>query len=155
MKIPTFKELEYLLRILEHTVFVKDTNEHHPENNVLEHSVQCFNIACKETNDVDLRLAALFHDIGKFTEHKDHAEPGYQIIKNHVSEKTAWLVLNHMRIKYYLSGDMVKSGKIKDLESHPWFVDLIRLHRWDVMGRKAVKTIFDKNEILIKLIFGK
>ena len=154
IKIPTFKELEYLLNRLSYTKFIKDTNEYHPENNVLEHSIQAFNIACKETDSSDtcLRLAALLHDIGKITDHKDHAEPGYKIIKNYVSEKTAWLVLNHMRIKYYLNGNMKKSGKIKDLENHPYFKDLIRLHRWDLMGRNNVLTLFDKDVIIIKVL---
>lgn len=46
----------------------------HPEGDVLNHSLQVFNLCVKETkkSERDLKLAALFHDIGKFKDSHNH-----------------------------------------------------------------------------------
>ena len=50
--------------------------DHHPEGNVLKHTIAVTNRALK-TGDIDFALAALFHDIGKDSTAKIHPKKGF------------------------------------------------------------------------------
>ena len=54
-----------LIDLLQHLEFIRDTHESHPEETTLHHSVQSYVMARKESDDRELWIASLFHDIGK------------------------------------------------------------------------------------------
>ncbi|HPX45464.1 MAG TPA: HD domain-containing protein [Bacteroidales bacterium] len=64
-----------LLDILQRCQGVQQEEKYHPEKDVLEHCLQTFNCAYKETDDIDLILAALFHDVGKIVENNGRQPP--------------------------------------------------------------------------------
>lgn len=138
----------------------KTTSQHpvyHPEGNVQNHLLQTFYHAVRESNDVNCLIAALTHDIGKVIEHIGHEDYSVKILDGLAifSDKTIWLVGNHMRIITYLNGDMKKYKKTQELVNSPWFTDLIQLHRWDHLGRNPNRNIvFDEDDILDKLNGG-
>lgn len=123
----------------------------HPEGNVLNHTLQVFYWSIKETkkSEKDLRLAALFHDIGKFTDSNNHPRIACEWLCQLVNEKVIWLIDNHIRIKYYIDGTMKKQSKIRKIENSIWITDLLRLTRWDNLGRNPkINLKFDLEEIV-------
>ena len=50
--------------------------DHHPEGNVLKHTIAVTNRALR-TGDIDFALSALFHDIGKDSTAKLHPKKGF------------------------------------------------------------------------------
>lgn len=145
--------MEPLFKAIERCEGVRQREDYHPEVFVVEHLMQCFHIALKETYDVDLVLAALLHDVGKFESTHGHEKIGADLLADCVAPKTIFLIENHIRIKDFLDGSMVKVGKARKLIEHPWFVDLVHLSRIDQAGRKGgKKTKYDKEDIVKKLV---
>ena len=141
-----------LFEILEECKGVKQKPEYHPEGDVWIHSMQVFRLACKESNDVDLILAALLHDVGKQVDRLEHTKKTLDLIDKYVSQKTIFLVKHHMRIWAYIHGEMKRWGKCKFLIEHPWFPELIQLARWDNMGRvKKLNVEYTRQDIIDKL----
>jgi len=139
-----------LIKLVENCSNVEQNKINHPEGDVLNHSLQVFKIALKESSDIDLILAALLHDVGKSIRVLDHEKYSCDLLKNMISHKTKWLILNHIRIKWFLNGEMKKLKKVKDLHDHEYFNDLILLHRWDIFGRNPNLQIkFNKDDILL------
>ena len=136
LEVFTLKNFLPLWFLVEKTRGISQLEEYHPEQDVYVHSIQTFLKASRETNDIDLLIAALIHDVGKAVGSRGHADDYAEpLIKDLVSPKTLWLVVNHMRINYYLDGSMNKLSKVKELVGHPWFIELIQLSRFDKMGR--------------------
>ena len=141
-----------LFQAFENCKGVEQRADYHPEGDVFNHSLQVLTIAMKESNDIDLILAAMLHDIGKQINTLGHEQYSCDMVQGLISEKTKWLISQHIRIKWFLSGEMKKLGKIKELHSHPLFADLILLNRWDTIGRKPNwKPIYDRVTIIEKL----
>ena len=125
---------------------------HHPEGDVLTHSLQVMDWAFKETINTDLILAALFHDIGKAVDTKGHDKVGADLLREHLSAKSVWLIEQHMRFWYLILGDMRKRSKVKELLEHPWLSDLCALARWDKLGRNPNRKVYyDKEQIIERL----
>lgn len=125
---------------------------HHPEGDVFIHSLQVLARAFRETNDTDLILAAMLHDVGKALESKGHEQKAIEILDSHLSAKTRWLIEQHMRIWYLILGEMKRLSKVRELIEHPFLPDLILLARWDKMGRNPnKKIIYDREKIIQKL----
>ena len=124
-----------LLELLENNKKVEQDPKWHPEGNAYNHSVQCFELAMKNSQDMDVILAALFHDLGKQKESHGHEQHSYYMCKNYLSTKSLWLIKNHMRINYLLSGKMKKANKIASLRDNPWFNELLELNVYDKMAR--------------------
>lgn len=146
--------MKRILDIIEGSVDVIQTYKYHPEGNVRDHTLQVFSHAARETNDPHLLMAALTHDIGKTIESNSHEKHSANILiaEEIISNKTLWLVANHMRVKKYIEGEMKGLKKIITFSENPWFVDLVRLHRWDLMGRNPNrKMTFDREVIIDKL----
>lgn len=119
----------------------------HPEGNVYIHTIKVMqNVPC---NNLELRLAAMFHDFGKIetTERIDnrlvsrnHAEfselrvkrllTKLKVSKNFFEEVT-YLVRNHMVPLGLLN---MRKCKIKEFISHKYFQNLMILHYADKMG---------------------
>jgi putative nucleotidyltransferase with HDIG domain len=141
------KIIDYLLS-LENK---KDPPENHPEDNLLSHLTQAFQIAKKESTDQELWVAALLHDIGKAIQNPDHPEVGVQLLKEHgyINDKVLSLVNNHMRIRWFLSGRMKKQGKIEKILNDVYLVELIHLRRIDKTSRiPNVPISLDTDEVM-------
>ena len=142
-----------LFNILEKCRGVEQNAEHHPEGDVFVHSVQVLYHALRETNDIDLIFAAMLHDVGKQVQNNGHDEIAIQMLDGKISEKTAWLIENHMRFWTFVLGDMKRLSKVQYLRNHEWFPDLVMLCRWDKLGRNPnKKCTYDRISIVDKLI---
>ncbi len=121
----------------------------HPEGDALQHTLQVFYLAIKETNDIDLLWACLLHDVGKAVVGKMHEFHSVKMIENIVSYKTKIIVKEHMRIKKYIEGKMKRPFKCDQMINNPYFKELIMISRYDNLGRNPnVKKEYDKKEIL-------
>ena len=141
-----------LFKALEKCKGVEQNAEHHPEGDVFTHSLQCLYWAFKETEDVDLIVAAMTHDVGKCVQKLGHHEYSVKMLEGSISAKTEWLVYNHMRFWDMMLGGMRKKSKVDALVQNKWFPDLCRLARFDKLGRNPNKKIeYDRNKILDKL----
>ena len=96
----------YLTEILHDLECVEESSNYHPEENVLVHSLQVFELAYHASTDPELWAAALFHDIGKAIDSKQHAEIGASLLNNLLSPRIAWLVKHHL--------DLLKHPKKRD-----------------------------------------
>ena len=76
---------------------VKQSAKHHPEGDVLYHSLQVFEQARdRRPYDVEFLLAALLHDIGKGLDPADHVAAGLQALDGLITERTQFLIEHHM-----------------------------------------------------------
>lgn len=117
---------------------------HHPEGNVLKHTITVVNRVLKYApNDIDLAIAAMFHDIGKDSTAAPHPTKGTPTHYKHektsselVDQYSSWIksvggnpddvqyiVTNHMRMKTF---DDMKLAKQRALQSHPSFDKLTK-----------------------------
>lgn len=142
-----------LLDILEKCQGVEQDPIHHPEGDVFIHSLQVLRHAMRESDDIDVILAAMLHDIGKMEVRRGHEKASVDLLKDHhLTGKTLWLIENHMRFWYYILGDMKKLGKVKEISEHPWASDLLQVARWDKMGRRpGYKPKYDRDDIISRL----
>jgi putative nucleotidyltransferase with HDIG domain len=105
---------------------------HHPEGNVLKHTIYVTRRALK-TGDVDLALAAIFHDIGKGSTagihpktgnvtHYGHEKVSSELVKKYSkwidsmggdSENVLYIVSKHMKMKVFKDMRPKKQEKIK------------------------------------------
>jgi len=146
------KFMEPLFNALERCVGIEQNNKYHPEKDVFNHSLQVLRLAFRETIDTDLILAAMLHDVGKADNKLGHDKIAVEMLEPFLSVKTLWLIENHMRIWYFLLGEMKKLSKVKELGNHPWLPELIFLARWDKKGRKPnVKVKYDRQDITDRL----
>ena len=144
--------LNAILYFLEKTEGVEQSEIHHPEGDVLNHSLQVLEWAFRESDDIDLIIAAMLHDTGKAVKGYGHEKTILDLLSPHTSAKTLWLIEHHMRIWDYILGDMKKYSKCIYLATHPWLPELIQLARWDKLGRNPnKKMIYDKEMIAIKI----
>ncbi len=146
----TFKNTDYIFNLLEECQGVSQVETHHPEKDVFNHCLQTANWAFRETKDTDLILAALLHDVGKKVNSYGHEKIGANLLNGYVSDKTLFLIENHMKIWSYLNGEMQKLSKCIFLASHPWLSELIQLARWDKKGRDGNKKLIYNKEMIIK-----
>jgi len=130
------ERLEPLFWVLDECAGITQRAEYHPEGDVLTHSIQAYRHASRESNDVDLILAALLHDVGKISRRMGHEDLSVELLDCHCSKKTLWLIKNHMRVHTWLNGEMRKLKKVTGLRKHVWFCDLIHLARIDANSRK-------------------
>jgi len=128
---------------------VSQMDEHHPEGDVFNHSLQVLYWAFRETDDTDLILAAMLHDVGKAVDSKGHEQIAVEMLDEFLTAKTRWLIEQHMRIWYLLLGDMKRYSKVHELIDHPFLSDLILLARWDKMGRDPRRVIHYDRQVII------
>jgi len=152
MELFTVEHMKEIFNFLDMCDGIQQNNKYHPEGDVLNHSLQVMSHAFKESDDTDLILAAMLHDIGKLVESHGHAEIGVKLLRNYVSVKTLFLIEHHMRIWSYIEGEMSKLSKCQFLSSHPWLPELVQLARWDRMGRNPNRKMkYDKEDIVNRL----
>lgn len=114
---------------------VKQNAKFHPEGDVLYHSLQVFEQA-KEVRpyDVEFLLAALLHDIGKGLDPSDHVGAALQSLEGLITERTQFLIENHMLAHEYKMGTLGMKQR-RRLEASPDLEDLLLLRECDVAGR--------------------
>ena len=152
MEVYNLDNLKFAFDLLDNCKDIREDSEYHPEKCVLSHSMQVLELAFKESDDIDLILSAMLHDIGKAIYTIDHDNIGIELLKDYVSVKTLWLIEHHMRIWYFLEGKMKKLSKVQYLSQHPWLSDLILLARWDKSGRNPNITVeYNKERIIERL----
>jgi len=114
---------------------VKQAAKHHPEGDVLYHSLQVFEQA-KECRpyDVEFMLAALLHDIGKGLDPSDHVGAALQALEGLITERTTFLIENHMLAHEYRMGTLGMKQR-RRLEASEDLEDLLLLRECDKAGR--------------------
>jgi predicted HD phosphohydrolase len=130
----------------------------------LEHALQCAALARRHRADDEVVLAALLHDIGHLgsasadAESRHHGHHGADLLRPFVPERVAWLVEYHVVAKRYLctvdprytarlspasarslqrQGPVLPIEERLALETRPWFVDAVRIRRWDDEAKVA------------------
>ncbi|MCK5237541.1 MAG: HD domain-containing protein [Deltaproteobacteria bacterium] len=148
-------KFEFALNLIEDCRGVEQGAERHPEGDVFIHSLQVMRHALRESEDVDLILAAILHDVGKKINTLGHEGIAEDLLRSCLffSEKTLWLVKHHLRVRYMLDGIMQKRGKVRYLTDHKWFPELCLLSRWDKAGRRAgYIPKYDREKVIERLI---
>lgn len=86
---------QFLLSLLVPLDRVRQDRFHHPEGDVLYHSLQVFELARQQQAwDEDFLTAALLHDIGKGIDPVDHVSATLAILKQHITDRAYWLIEN-------------------------------------------------------------
>lgn len=116
---------------------IRQDPRYHPEGDALYHSLQVFDHARDHAPyDAEFLAAALLHDVGKAIDRAEHERAGAAALRGHVSERTAWLIENHMRSDELGEGRLGARTK-RRLQAHEWFDDLLALGECDRAGRQA------------------
>src|SRR5262249_46309463 len=98
---------------------------HHPEGDVLYHSLQVFEVAreCRPY-DEEFLLAALLHDIGKGIDPADHVGAALSALEGLITERSRFFIEHHMHAHEHRLGTL--SGELRrELEASPDFEDLM------------------------------
>ena len=172
-QVKTFKELLRMMptKIQKLVMDLKNTPqsaEHHPEGNVLKHTITVVNRALKHApGDMDLAVAAMFHDLGKATTagtnkkgnitHYGHEKASRKYVKQFSSEieklganpkNVLYIVGNHMRMHQF---DNMRQTKKDMMIAHDQFKQLQKFaSKIDGGGLKLDKE--PKNESITDLV---
>ena len=127
---------------------VQGSPVHHPEGDVLYHSLQVFEQARdRRAYDEEFLLAALLHDVGKGLDRSRHVEAALDVLEDLITDRTRWLIEHHMHAHDYRIG--VLGGKLRrELEASPDFEDLMLLRECDDAGRVAGAVVGTVDEAL-------
>jgi hypothetical protein len=127
---------------------VRQAPQHHPEGDVLYHSLQVFELARDERPyDEELLLAALLHDVGKGLDRSNHVEAALSALDGLLTERTRFFIENHMHAHEHRAGKL--PGKLRrELEASPDFDDLMLLRQWDDAGRVPGAVVGTVDEAL-------
>lgn len=133
---------------------VKQHARHHPEGDVLYHSLQVFELARDERPyDEEFLLAALLHDVGKGLDPGDHVAAALEALAGMITQRTHFLIEHHMHAHDYRAGTL--PGKLRrELEASPDFDDLMLLRQLDDAGRvpgAAVGSVDDALQFIKEL----
>ena len=142
---PFSATLDYLYDLLIALDGINQHPKYHPEIDALYHSLQVFQCALKDTDDPELLAAALFHDIGKATDSKRHAEIGKTYVDGILTPRIAWLIEHHL--------DLLISPKKTRQRYHQstQLLDLQKLRKWDLSGRKIDVLVISADQAISML----
>jgi HD domain len=127
---------------------VGQSARHHPEGDVLYHSLQVFELARDERPyDEEFLLAALLHDVGKGIDPADHVTAGLSALEGLITERTQFLIAHHMDAHAYRAGTLGARLR-RVLESSPDFEDLLLLRQLDDAGRVPGAVVGTVDEAL-------
>jgi predicted nucleotidyltransferase len=114
---------------------VRQSPRHHPEGDVLYHSLQVFELAREHRPyDEKFLLAALLHDVGKGLDAANHVEAGLSALEGLITERTRFFIEHHMHAHDYRAGKLPAKVR-RELEASPDFEDLLLLRQLDDAGR--------------------
>lgn len=144
-QVDRFQLYQALLLPLENT---KQPLGTHPEGDALYHSLQVFDLARKEMPyDEEFLLAALLHDVGKAIDPPEHVKAGLEALEGATTERTAWLIENHMLAHKALAGTLGRRVH-RRLRESPWYEDLMLLEKCDRGGRRPGVEASELDEAL-------
>src|SRR5262249_45912542 len=127
---------------------VGQSARHHPEGDMLYHSLQVFELARDERPyDEEFLLAALLHDVGKGIDPGDHVAAGLSALEGLITERTRFLIEHHMDAHAYRAGTLGARLR-RVLESSPDFEDLLLLRQLDDAGRVPGAVVGTVDEAL-------
>eukprot|EP00913_Durusdinium_trenchii_P008962 g8428.t1 len=127
---------------------VKQHRVHHPEGDVLYHSLQVYDLAVDERPyDEELQLAALLHDVGKGIDPKNHVEAGLDALGEYITDRTAWLIAHHMDAHRVRDGTIGARAHRRLRESED-FEELMILEDCDDRGREPGVDVPDLDDAL-------
>ncbi|MBI3619025.1 CCA tRNA nucleotidyltransferase [Candidatus Peregrinibacteria bacterium] len=153
-----FEMLAHFLPELSVCKGIPQPADFHHEGDVWEHMMMVLR-SFREDDDIDVRLAALFHDCGKaetfslkerirFDHHaqvsaqKAEAALGRLQYPRKRIEKISWMIAHHMMMTAFL--EMPESRKAH-WYFHPWFNDLVKLMYLDIAGTDpADYSLYDR-----------
>src|SRR5205085_6397934 len=98
-------------------------------------------------------LAALLHDVGKGIDPVDHVGAGLHALDGLITDRTRFLIENHMCAHDYRAGTLPAKQRQR-LKESPDFDDLLLLSELDQAGRQpgaAVGTVDEALEYLREL----
>jgi hypothetical protein len=114
---------------------VRQSPKHHPEGDVLFHSLQVFELAREQRPyDEEFLLAALLHDVGKGLDPTNHVAAGLAALDGVITDRTRFLIEHHMHAHDFREGKLPAKTR-RELETSPDFEDLMLLRRLDDEGR--------------------
>jgi hypothetical protein len=126
----------------------KQHPKYHPEGDALYHSLQVFELARDERPyDEEFLLAALLHDVGKGIDPSDHVAAALQALDGLLTDRTAWLIENHMLAQEYKAGTLGHRQRLR-LEASDDFEDLMLLRDCDNRGRVSGAVVGTVDEAL-------
>jgi hypothetical protein len=127
---------------------VQQAPQHHPEGDVLYHTLQVFELARDEKPyDEEFLLAALLHDVGKGLDRSNHVEAGLLALDGLITERTRFFIEHHMHAHEYRTGKLGQKLR-RELEASPDFDDLMLLRQCDDSGRVPGATVGTVDEAL-------
>src|SRR3954468_14261093 len=113
---------------------VRQSREYHPEGDALYHTLQVFELARDaRPYDEEFLLAALLHDVGKGIDPHDHVAAGLQALDGLITDRTRFLIENHMAAHAYRGGTLPAKQRQRLKESED-FDDLLLLSELDHTG---------------------
>lgn len=139
--------LEHFLPELHACKGMPQPAEYHQEGDVWNHTMDCLK-QFREEDGLDVRLATLFHDVGKtktfsqderirFNEHATASSDiaisvfsRLQMPKKRI-EKIAWLIKHHMMMNAFFE---MEDDRKAHWYYHPWFLELMQLFYLDAAG---------------------
>jgi hypothetical protein len=140
-----FQVFQSLLLPLEN---VKQSPKWHPEGDALYHSLQVFDLAKRELSyDEEFLTAALLHDVGKAIDPHDHVAAGLEALAGFITQRTHWLIENHMLGHELVEGSIGARAK-RRLQEHEDFETLVLLSRCDRAGRQQGVQTSELDEAL-------
>ena len=103
----------------------------HPEGDVLEHTLQDFDMVHRERPfDEELLTAALVHDVGRAVDQSAPVAAGLEAVGDLVTPRTRWLVENLAAAA--ANGDRTLGARARHrLAAHPDFLDVLLLAECD------------------------
>ena len=129
-----FQYFESLLLPLEN---VKQNPKYHPEGDALYHSLQVYDLACDQLPyDEEFLLAAVLHDVGKGLDPYDHVNAGLEALEGLISERTSWLIANHM-LAHKIQDRTIGARKHRRLRENESYDELVLLGQCDRDGRQV------------------
>jgi len=127
-----FQIYEMLLLPLEN---VKESRKHHPEGDILYHSLQVFDLARDELPyDEEFLLAALLHDVGKGIDPGEHTAAALEALDGFITSRTTWLIEHHMEGHALVDGTLGARAR-RHLQASDDFEELRLLAQCDAQGR--------------------
>lgn len=93
----------------------------------LSHSLQAATRAFKDHKDDQYIFTALFHDIGSYFTHVNHAEISAAMIHPYISDKMHWIVMNHeifQSFHYFDKLNLDRNGR-DQYSNHIYYNDTI------------------------------
>ena len=121
--------------------------DYHHEGDVWEHLLACTD-AFQETDAIDVRWAALLHDIGKaqtfalkerirFDGHAEASAKASEVLLRRLQmpsrqiQKISWIIAHHMMMGAFSAMPEDRKGH---WYYHPWFTELLRVMELDIAG---------------------